>query len=213
MLKPDPNERATIPEIFNHPWVRAVNSTALPACTDLSVLSINDKNDNDDESFSAIQYSPSKMTMPGSSSFLQTDDDKLPFIVSRPSSRQDITIPTAVVAPSSESSSARSRPGKLSDNPLQSKSGSSKMEKASPRPMPITTTTAPKSTALSPSNASAKRAPAANPARARQRNGKSNDGIQEKSHSERGALHVNDDKLPSPSPQKAGNRRRVDDEF
>ncbi|KAE9349319.1 hypothetical protein PF008_g6950 [Phytophthora fragariae] len=60
MLKPDPNERATIPEIFSHPWVRGTAGTSgcLPTAFACASLQDNlDDEDDDDGSF-AITYTP-----------------------------------------------------------------------------------------------------------------------------------------------------------
>ncbi|TYZ63652.1 hypothetical protein PybrP1_006785 [[Pythium] brassicae (nom. inval.)] len=109
MLKLDPNERATIPEIFGHPWVRGMASGCPPM--DIVMVPARDRcDDGDDDLDFGITYSPTKVALPGSPAFLSpvataatTDsnaDDKLPSIVSRSPSRIDSSAFGAVVMPS-----------------------------------------------------------------------------------------------------------------
>ncbi|GMF64803.1 unnamed protein product [Phytophthora lilii] len=152
MLKPDPNERATIPEIFSHPWVRGTAGTAGCLPTAFASVSLQDNidDDDDDDGSFAITYTPAP---PASTLGKTNDDDKLPSIVQR-HSRTDIVggtgTTTSVSATSSTSGSAatasggsttsagtptggRARGGRIMDNPIQPK-GALKNEKQSPRP-------------------------------------------------------------------------------
>ncbi|POM59109.1 CAMK/CAMKL protein kinase, partial [Phytophthora palmivora] len=136
MLKPDPNERATIPEIFSHPWVRGTTGTSgcLPTAFASTSLQENVDDDEDDGSF-AITYTPAA---PALMSAKSNDDDKLPSIVPR-LSRTDLTgmigntqsVPTTSSTPSIAASGSvgnssgtptgRSRGGRIMDNPIQPK--------------------------------------------------------------------------------------------
>jgi serine/threonine protein kinase len=150
MLKPDPNERATIPEIFSHPWVRGTAGTSgcLPTAFACASLQDNIDDDDDDDGSFAITYTPAP---PASTMGKPNDEDKLPSIVQR-HSRTDITTgggssqgvsttsstngsAPAVSSPSASSGTptgGRVRGGRIMDNPLQPK-GALKTEKQSPR--------------------------------------------------------------------------------
>lgn len=153
MLKPDPNERATIPEIFSHPWVRGTAGTSGCLPTSFACASLQDNlddEDDDDGSF-AITYTPAA---PASVATKTSDDDKLPSIVPR-LSRTDLagligniqgvaatssaSGNTAVNSGGSSSTSTgtptggRARGGRIMDNPLQPK-GALRTDKPSPRP-------------------------------------------------------------------------------
>ncbi|GMF54118.1 unnamed protein product [Phytophthora fragariaefolia] len=153
MLKPDPNERATIPEIFSHPWVRGTAGTSgcLPTAFASTSLQDNIEDDDDDDGSFAITYTPA----PASMTAKTNDDDKLPSIVPR-LSRTDITalltgnaqsVPTSSNASGNTASNSgggssastgtptggRARGGRIMDNPLQPK-GTLRAEKQSPRP-------------------------------------------------------------------------------
>ncbi|RLN86838.1 hypothetical protein BBJ28_00008186 [Nothophytophthora sp. Chile5] len=155
MLKPDPSERATIPEIFSHPWVRGTAGSFGCLPTDFSSATSQDNFDDvedDDMSFS-ITYAPAPSA---SSAAKSNDDDKLPSIVPR-SSRTDVTSGSGSNSGLSSSSSGngivavspggtafvssgtpsgcRTRTGRIMDNPLQQPKGSApKLERHSPRP-------------------------------------------------------------------------------
>ncbi|KAG7380959.1 hypothetical protein PHYBOEH_011238 [Phytophthora boehmeriae] len=82
MLKPDPSERASIPEIFSHPWIRGTTYTTSCLPTAFASISSQDElpdDDEDDGSFS-ITYTaaPSASIVPKPS-----DEDKLPSIRGR----------------------------------------------------------------------------------------------------------------------------------
>lgn len=152
MLKPDPNERATIPEIFSHPWVRATAGTSGCLSTAFASTSLQDNidDDDDDDGSFAITYTPAP---PASTITKTNDEDKLPSIVQR-LSRTDITggsgNPPNVATTSTASGNAtlssgvnsttssgtptggRARGGRIMDNPLQPK-GALKTDKQSPR--------------------------------------------------------------------------------
>ncbi|GLE05006.1 hypothetical protein PINS_up013990 [Pythium insidiosum] len=226
MLKPDPNERATIPEIFSHPWVRAHTGGGLGV--DLSLpLGRGDKCEDDLDDGFAITY-PAKSTSQSASSL---DDDKLPSIVPRSPSRLEplpgaphtsgaanLIAGSAAIVPSGTPSSGRSRPGRIMDNPIQGKHGSAKLDKASPRASVATVnspgtvnhkTTAPP--ALSPSNSTFKRNPSSTSgsSRSRQRplHGVGSTSEREKTHAERAPAHAGDmEKLPV-THQKTTRRR------
>ncbi|KAG7391402.1 hypothetical protein PHYPSEUDO_004937 [Phytophthora pseudosyringae] len=210
MLKPDPNERATIPEIFSHPWDNI------------------DDDDDDDGSF-AITYTPAApASMPGKTN----DDDKLPSIVPR-LSRTDITGVSGSVQTVSTISTAsgngtsgsagsasttsgtptgRARGGRIMDNPIQPK-GALKAEKHSPRPSGSGSTgtmNTPMPVALSPNHpVSFKRyATSTGNTRARPRQAvssptggssgaNSNSNGSDKTHAERAPAHAGDsERLP-----------------
>lgn len=167
MLKLDPNERATIPEIFGHPWVRGMASGCPPM--DIVMVPARDRCDDGDEDLDfGITYSPTKVALPGSPAFLtptatvafdNSADDKLPSIVSRSPSRIDSSAFGAVVVPSASvgsglgtsagvggtslvptgtPSTSRTRPGRILDNPLQAKlSSTTKMVDPKHSPRPI----------------------------------------------------------------------------
>ncbi|DBA00291.1 TPA: hypothetical protein N0F65_001486 [Lagenidium giganteum] len=221
MPKPDPNERATIPEIFGHPWVRGNASGILP--TDLLSLPLRERSgeDEDDESFSAITFNSVKTELPGSPAFLQVDgEDKLPSIVRSPGRHETfpvnnsaIPIPagSVAVAPLGTPGSGRQRPPRITENILQPKLSSARLDKGSPRPVPTTSgtgATKPTGSSMSPVNASFKRNPSSNAGRGRQRPGVME---KEKSHAERAPAHAGEvDKLPM-AHQKANSRRRSTD--
>jgi len=105
MLKPDPNERATIPEIFGHPWVRgAAGPSGL--LSDLMLLNSRSGTQDgsgdvgDDDLDFAIAYTPARPTggvgvgggilpLPAFLPVQANDDDKLPSILQRSPSRMD----------------------------------------------------------------------------------------------------------------------------
>ncbi|KAG2765848.1 hypothetical protein PC129_g3931 [Phytophthora cactorum] len=161
MLKPDPNERATIPEIFSHPWVRGITgaSGCLPTAFASTSLQDNADDDDDDDGSFAITYTPAA---PSSMAAKTNGEDKLPSIVQR-HSRTDITVAGIIPSvaanathqlvattttssgnttmPSSGSpltssgtpTGGRIRAGRIMDHPLQHK-GTMKADKHSPRP-------------------------------------------------------------------------------
>lgn len=155
MLQPDPNERATIPQIFSHPWIRGAGSSCLP--TDFSYASIASRergegdDGNDEDLDFAITYNPAKVALPGSPSVLPSsagttsDDDKLPSIVPRSPARVDSANAGAATVASSNGmtltssgtpTSGRTRPRVI--DPLQHKMSTVKIEsKQSPRPAPV----------------------------------------------------------------------------
>lgn len=104
MLKPDPNERATIPEIFGHPWVRgAAGPSGL--LSDLMLLNSHAGTQDgggdagDDDLDFAIAYTPARtpgggvgggiLPLPAFLPVQANDDDKLPSILQRSPSRMD----------------------------------------------------------------------------------------------------------------------------
>lgn len=249
MLKLDPNERATIPEIFGHPWVRGMASGCPPM--DIVMMPARDRCDDGDEDLDfGITYSPTKVALPGSPAFLSpadsttSADDKLPSIVSRSPSRIEPSSFGAAVMPSSSVNTGlggssgvggtslvptgtpgtgRTRPGRIMDNPLQSKLSAAKMDpKHSPRPVIGALTSTPKSsggtisTAASPLGSSSgpanfKRNPSStgSSSRGRPRQGTANSSSSngDKSHAERAAAHAGDsEKLPV-AHQKSTRRR------
>lgn len=154
MLQPDPNERATIPQIFSHPWVRGAGSGCLP--TDFSYASLASRergecdDGNDEDLDFAITYTPAKVALPGSPSILppttgaMSDDDRLPSIVPRSPTRVDsfntgaATVGSNVMTltTSGTPASGRTRPRVM--DPLQHKMSSVKIEsKQSPRAAPV----------------------------------------------------------------------------
>lgn len=157
MLQPDPNERATIPQIFSHPWIRGAGSSCLP--TDFSYASLASRergegdDGNDEDLDFAITYTPAKVALPGSPSVLPSstggttsDDDKLPSIVPRSPARVDSFNAGAAAAASSNimtltssgtPTSGRTRPRVM--DPLQHKLSTVKIEssKQSPRAAPV----------------------------------------------------------------------------
>lgn len=154
MLKPDPNERATIPEIFGHPWVRGA---AGPAGLGSDLMLLNSRSAQDDEAGDddldfAITYTPATRSnaapprpiSPALPPAQSNDDDKLPSILQRSPSRLDANGPntglnssagtTTASSPALTSgtpTSGRVRGGRIVDNLLQSKMAPSKL---SPRP-------------------------------------------------------------------------------
>ncbi|KAF1774526.1 KHA domain [Phytophthora cactorum] len=172
MLKPDPNERATIPEIFSHPWVRGITgaSGCLPTAFASTSLQDNADDDDDDDGSFAITYTPAA---PSSMAAKTNGEDKLPSIVQR-HSRTDITVAGIIPSvaanathqlvattttssgnttmPSSGSpltssgtpTGGRIRAGRIMDHPLQHK-GTMKADKHSPRPQDLEPVSSPTS--------------------------------------------------------------------
>lgn len=246
MLKLDPNERATIPEIFGHPWVRGTASGCAPM--DIAMAPARERCDDGEEDLDfAITYSPTKVALPGSPSFLSpvetggsSNDDKLPSIVAKSPSRIEMfgaavmptsssAMPTAsgsgggsgnALVPSGTPGTGRTRPGRIMDNPLQSKLGNVKVDKHSPRPTPMgTLVPSPKpsaaatlATGASSGPGNFKRNPSSSTnssssSRGRPRQGTANGSSGDKSHAERAAAHANEsEKLPI-AHQKATRRR------
>lgn len=239
MLKLDPNERATIPEIFGHPWVRGTASGVAPM--DIAMVPVRERgcDDGEDDLDFAITYSPSKVALPGSPSFLSPvdnsstggGDDKLPSIVVKSPSRIEMfggavlpasAIPTAAgsgnaLVPTGTPGTGRARPSRIMDNPLQSKLGTVKLDKHSPRPAAMGTLVAsPKPTSNSGASAAPgnfKRNPSSttnsssSASRGRPRQGTANGSSGDKSHAERAAAHANEsEKLPI-AHQKTTRRR------
>lgn len=244
MLKLDPNERATIPEIFGHPWVRGTASGCAPM--DIAMVPVRDRCDDGEEDLDfAITYSPTKVALPGSPSFLSPvesstggNDDKLPSIVAKSLSRIEIfgaavmptsssVMPTAgsggsgnALVPSGTPGTGRARPGRIMDNPLQSKLGNVKMDKHSPRPTPMgALVPSPKPSAASSAATGASSGPgnfkrnpssstnSSSSSRGRPRQGTANGSSGDKSHAERAAAHANEsEKLPI-AHQKTTRRR------
>ncbi|EGZ10162.1 hypothetical protein PHYSODRAFT_522365 [Phytophthora sojae] len=190
MLKPDPNERATIPEIFSHPWVRgtAGASGCLPTAFACASLQDNVDEDDDDDGSFAITYTPAPASMAA-----KTNDDDNPS----PSTGT----PTG----------GRSRGGRIMDNPLQPK-GALRADKQSPRPSGTGSTgtmTTPMPVALSPNHpVTFKRyASSTGNTRARPRQpvssptssssgANSNSNGSDKSHAERAPAHADSERLP-----------------
>lgn len=245
MLKLDPNERATIPEIFGHPWVRGTASGCPPM--DIAMVPARDRGDDGEEDLDfAITYSPAKVALPGSPAFLSVDsasaEDKLPSIVSRSPSRIEPLSGAAAVLPvsgvggtaASAASSTlvptgtpgtgRTRPGRIMDNPLQSKLSTVKMEKHSPRPVmgALTPTAkassaagaaAPTASSSSSSNGpgnfkrNASSSTSGSSSRGRPRQGTANGSSGDKSHAERAAAHAGDAERLPVAHQKTTRRR------
>nr|CCA23247.1 protein kinase putative [Albugo laibachii Nc14] len=91
MLKLDPNERATIPEIFTHSWVRGISSTTL-AINSLSIQPSpsqeSESEDEDEAEVTLIAHSTIKSAVASNNT---AHDEKLPSIVSKSPQRQDNT--------------------------------------------------------------------------------------------------------------------------
>jgi hypothetical protein len=235
MLQPDPNERATIPEIFSHPWVRSGSTGSCP--TDFVMFaSRGDKSEDLDDDGFAITYSPAKSPLPAPSTPLhqQPDDDKLPSIAQRSPSRLEPLIgaphatPLAMsphgaasIVPTGTPGSGRSRTSaRIMDTPLPGKHAAPKLEKTSPRPSMgnmnggtvMIKPSGGSVSALSPAGSNFKRNPSSTggSSRARQRPvpGPGAPGSdREKSQAERGPAHPGDaEKLPI-AHQKTTRRR------
>lgn len=85
MLKLDPNERATIPEIFTHSWVRGISSTTL-AIDSLSIQPTRSQESEDEGECVSSAPSPIKSIVGSSNT---AHDEKLPSIVLKSPPRQD----------------------------------------------------------------------------------------------------------------------------
>lgn len=166
MLKPDPNERATIPEIFSHPWVRgAAGPSGL--LSDLMLLNSRSGTQEgggdggDDDLDFAITYTPSRavgggpgggaLPIPAFLPVQANDDDKLPSILQRSPSRMDQSATGSVAVsaaatggiqpsgtPGGTPTTGRTRGGRIVDNLLQTKIMAA--PKLSPRPSGVATT-------------------------------------------------------------------------
>lgn len=228
MLKPDPNERATIPEIFSHPWVRGTGGTlsCLPiAFASTTLQDILDDETTEDESF-AVAYTAAPILTTAKIN----DEDKLPSIAhrySRTDSIGGLTTLGGATTPISSGATAigsggtftstwgRVRAGRVSENPLRHK-GTLIAEKLSPRhsgfgslgtmntPMPVASSPTIKRYAMSTGNTRLRpRQPVPSPSFG------TNSNTSDKAHAERAPAHLeNLDRLPVAHPKHL--RRRSD---
>lgn len=181
----------------------------------------------------AITYSPAKVTHPGSPPFPPVDaavEDKLPSIVSRSPSRIDtfgaVGLPATVgtgsnatgsgnaLVPTGTPGTGRSRPGRIMDNPLQTKLSIAKLDKHSPRTIvPGMGTLVPSAKpgagvgAASPSSNLKRNPSSTGNSRGRPRQGTANGSSGDKSHAERAAAHASEAERLPVAHQKTTRRR------
>ncbi|CEG46482.1 camk camkl protein kinase [Plasmopara halstedii] len=143
MLKPDPSERATIPDIFSHPWMRGTGSASSCLVTTFASATLHDI--LDDEKIEDEKFAITLAAAPSIVTAKVNEEDKLPLIAQR-YPRTDSTGTTlgeattpvlnggtvTGVGGNFASTWGRVRAGRILNNPLRNK-GTIVAEKLSPR--------------------------------------------------------------------------------